>query len=79
LLINPCRFRCCPRQKPPSKQRKPSIIIFFVAIIRSWFPPERTKKILAHEREYVGNIMAALLGVVAVAIVMVGYLFNLIL
>jgi len=39
-------------------------IIFFVAIIRSWFPPERTKKILSHKREYVGNVMAALLGVV---------------
>jgi uncharacterized membrane protein YraQ (UPF0718 family) len=39
-------------------------IIYLVAIIRSWFPPERTKKILAHEREYVGNGVAALLGVV---------------
>ena len=39
-------------------------IIFVVAIIRSWFPPERTKRILAHKREYVGNILAALLGVV---------------
>jgi len=41
-----------------------SVIIFFVAIIRSWFPPERTKRILSHEREYVGNVMAALLGIV---------------
>lgn len=39
-------------------------IIFVVAIIRSWFPPERTKRILAHKREYIGNILAALLGVV---------------
>jgi len=39
-------------------------IIYFVAIIRSWFPPERTKKILSHKREYVGNGLAALLGVV---------------
>ncbi len=39
-------------------------IIFVVAVIRSWFPPERTKRILSHEREYVGNVMAALLGVV---------------
>lgn len=39
-------------------------IIFVVAIIRSWFPPERTKRILSHEREYVGNVMAALLGIV---------------
>ena len=41
-----------------------STIIFFVAIIRSWFPPERTKRILSHERQYVGNVMAALLGIV---------------
>lgn len=39
-------------------------IIFIVAIIRSSFPPERTKRILSHNREYVGNIMAALLGIV---------------
>jgi len=39
-------------------------IIFVVAIIRSWFPPERTKRILAHKREYIGNVLAALLGVV---------------
>lgn len=41
-----------------------AVIIFVVAIIRSWFPPERTKRILSHEREYVGNVMAALLGIV---------------
>ncbi len=39
-------------------------IIYVVAVVRSWFPPERTKRILSHNREYVGNIMAALLGVV---------------
>jgi uncharacterized membrane protein YraQ (UPF0718 family) len=39
-------------------------IIFVVAIIRSSFPPERTKRILSHNREYVGNIIAALLGIV---------------
>ncbi len=41
-----------------------SVIIFVVAVIRSWFPPERTKRILSHEREYVGNVMAAMLGIV---------------
>ena len=41
-----------------------AVIIFAVAIIRSWFPPERTKRILSHKREYVGNVMAALLGIV---------------
>ncbi|NVN92899.1 MAG: permease [Desulfuromonadales bacterium] len=39
-------------------------IIFVVAIIRSSFPPERTKRILSHKREYIGNVLAALLGVV---------------
>jgi len=41
-----------------------AVIIFAVALIRSFFPPEKTKKILAHKREYVGNAAAALLGVV---------------
>lgn len=39
-------------------------IIFVVAIIRASFPPERTKRILSHNREYIGNILAALLGIV---------------
>jgi uncharacterized membrane protein YraQ (UPF0718 family) len=41
-----------------------SVIIFVVSIIRSYFPPERTKRILSHKREFMGNILAALLGVV---------------
>jgi len=41
-----------------------TVIIFVVAIIRSSFPPERTKQLLSHKREYVGNVLAALLGVV---------------
>lgn len=41
-----------------------SIIIFIVSIIRSFFPPEKTKKILSHKKEFIGNILAALLGVV---------------
>ena len=39
-------------------------IIFVVAIIRSSFPPEKTKQLLSHKREYVGNVLAALLGIV---------------
>lgn len=39
-------------------------IVFVVAIIRSYFSPERTRRILSHKREYVGNILAALLGIV---------------
>lgn len=39
-------------------------IVYVVAIIRAYFPPEKTKRILSHKREYLGNIMAALLGIV---------------
>lgn len=41
-----------------------AVIIFAIAIIRSFFPPERTKKILEKAPEFVGNILASLLGVV---------------
>ncbi len=41
-----------------------SVIIFVVSVIRSYFPPERTKRILSHKREFIGNILAALLGIV---------------
>ena len=41
-----------------------SVIIFAVSIVRSYFPPERTKRILSHKREFIGNILAALLGIV---------------
>lgn len=41
-----------------------TIIIFIVAIIRSFFPPEKTRKILSYKRQYLGNVVAALLGIV---------------
>jgi uncharacterized membrane protein YraQ (UPF0718 family) len=41
-----------------------SVIIFAVSVIRSYFPPERTKRILSHKRQFIGNILAALLGIV---------------
>ncbi len=41
-----------------------SVIIFVVSIIRSFFPPEKVKKILAHKAEFIGNILASLLGIV---------------
>lgn len=41
-----------------------SVIIFVVSFIRSFFPPEKTKKLLSHKKEFIGNILAALLGVV---------------
>lgn len=43
-----------------------SVIIFIVSIIRSFFPPERTRKLLGEgkRRGILGNILAALLGIV---------------
>ena len=41
-----------------------AVIIFAVSIIRSFLPPEKIRNILSHERKYVGNIMASLLGII---------------
>ncbi|MDA8442764.1 MAG: permease [Peptococcaceae bacterium] len=41
-----------------------AIIIFAVTIIRSFFPPEKTKQILSHKRKFIGNIIAALMGII---------------
>ena len=41
-----------------------SVIIFVISVIRSYFPPEKTKRILSHKKEFIGNILAALLGIV---------------
>ncbi len=41
-----------------------SIIIFIVAIIRTFFSPEKTRSILSHKQGYLGNVLAALLGIV---------------
>ena len=41
-----------------------AVIIFVVAVIRSFFPPERARRLLGNKREYVGNLLAALLGIV---------------
>ena len=38
-------------------------VMFFVAIIRSFLPPDRIRKILSHENEILGNITAAALGI----------------
>jgi uncharacterized membrane protein YraQ (UPF0718 family) len=43
------------------------VITFVVSIIRSFFPPERTRKLLGEQgkaRGFIGNVAAALLGVV---------------
>jgi uncharacterized membrane protein YraQ (UPF0718 family) len=41
-----------------------TVIIFIVSVIRSYFPPERTRRILSHKKEFIGNMLAALLGIV---------------
>jgi uncharacterized membrane protein YraQ (UPF0718 family) len=41
-----------------------TLVVFGVGIIRSFFTPERTRRILAGKRETVGNALASLLGVV---------------
>jgi uncharacterized protein len=41
-----------------------ALIIFFVGIVRSYFSPERTRKILEGKSQFTGNILASLLGVV---------------
>ena len=41
-----------------------SVIIFVISVIRSYFPPEKTRRILSHKKEFIGNILAALLGMV---------------
>jgi len=41
-----------------------TLVVFGVGIIRSFFTPERTRRILAGKHESVGNVLAALLGVV---------------
>ncbi len=39
-------------------------IIFFVAVVRSFFPPERTRRFLAGKNLFVAHVLSALLGVV---------------
>lgn len=41
-----------------------ALIIFFVGIIRSYFSPERTRKILEKKSSFFGNVLASLLGIV---------------
>ncbi len=39
-------------------------VVFGVGIIRSFFTPEKTRQILANQRESVGNVLASCLGIV---------------
>jgi uncharacterized membrane protein YraQ (UPF0718 family) len=40
------------------------LIIFLVGIVRSWFSPVKTRKVLEGKSMFVGNVLAALLGIV---------------
>lgn len=39
-------------------------IIFAISLVRSFLPPEKIRKILSHEKKYIGNILAAMLGII---------------
>jgi uncharacterized membrane protein YraQ (UPF0718 family) len=41
-----------------------ALVVFGVGIVRSFFTPERTRRVLAGKSEAVGNVLAALLGIV---------------
>jgi uncharacterized membrane protein YraQ (UPF0718 family) len=41
-----------------------TVVVLGVGIVRSFFTPERTRRILAGKRETMGNVLASLLGVV---------------
>lgn len=40
------------------------LVVFGVGIIRTFFTPERTRRILAGKREFFGNVLAGMLGIV---------------
>lgn len=40
------------------------VIIFAISLLRSFFPPEKTKRVLEKLPVFIGNILAALLGIV---------------
>jgi len=41
-----------------------AVIIFTVSIIRSFLPQEKIRKILSHKHKYIGNILAAVFGII---------------
>ncbi|MBI4804343.1 MAG: permease [Desulfovibrio sp.] len=41
-----------------------ALVVFAIGIVRSFFTPERTRRFLAGKREFSGNVLAALLGIV---------------
>lgn len=41
-----------------------TVIIFAVSMVRSFLPPEKIRSILSHEKKYIGNVLASLLGII---------------
>lgn len=39
------------------------LVIFLAGIVRSWFSPEKTRKVLVGKSQFAGNVLAALLGI----------------
>jgi uncharacterized protein len=39
------------------------VIVFLVALVRTFLPPERIRRLLSHKNEFIGNILAAGLGI----------------
>jgi hypothetical protein len=41
-----------------------TVIIFAISYLRSYIPPQKLKELLSHMNEYVGNVLAALFGII---------------
>ncbi|MDP2401961.1 MAG: permease [Coriobacteriia bacterium] len=41
-----------------------TVIVFVVSFVRSYFPPEKTRKYLTHKHEWIGNFIGAGVGVI---------------
>lgn len=41
-----------------------AVVIYAIAIVRSFLPPEKIKAVLTSKNEYVGNVLAALFGII---------------
>jgi len=41
-----------------------AVIIFVVSIIRSFLPPEKIRAVLKHKKKYLGNVFAAVFGII---------------
>lgn len=41
-----------------------AIVVFGIGLLRTWVTPQRTRKLLAGDRESAGNVLASLLGVI---------------